>query len=74
MRMARKFFFPIRRNQVNFWSTSKAEKKKKKKKKKKECSVGPQNDNNIWFLGLVFFKNNILHTKHRKKNVFLFPL
>ena len=34
MRMARKFFFPIRRNQVNFWSTSKAEKKKKKKKKK----------------------------------------
>ena len=57
MRMARKFFFPIRRNQVNFWSTSKAEKKKKKKKKnnfgwgqkkkKKECSVGPQNDNNI---------------------------
>ena len=55
MRMARKFFFPIRRNQVNFWSTSKAEKKKKKKKKKKEWSVGPQNDNNIWFLGLVFF-------------------
>ena len=50
MRMARKFFFPIRRNQVNVWSTSKAE-----KKKKKEWSVGPQNDNNIWFLGLVFF-------------------
>ena len=34
MRMAREFFFPIRRNQVNFWSTSnKAEKKKRKEKK-----------------------------------------
>ena len=45
MRMAREFFFPIRRNQVNFWTTS--NKAEKKKKKRKEGSVGPQNDNNI---------------------------
>ena len=35
---------------------------------KKLGSVVQQNKNNvIWFLGSVFFKNDISHRKHRRK-------
>ena len=57
--------FSIRQNQVIFLVYG--------KNRKKIGSVSRQNKNNIiWFLGSVFFKkNNILHSKHRRKNRYL---
>ena len=57
--------FSIRQNQVIFLVYG--------KNRKKIGSVSRQNKNNIiWFLGsVVFKKNNILHSKHRRKNRYL---
>ena len=57
--------FSIRQNQVIFLVYG--------KNRKKIGSVSRQNKNNIiWFLGSVFLKkNNILHSKHRRKNRYL---